>query len=279
MPEEDKDKGQRLNWPIFILGVVFLLAAFAFAFYGFQQQILTCDQRKILLKWALPIATAIASGCFTGSISVNGNLEKGLKVGAIGGFAVWLISFLLLTPQCSDPNPKPNTLRVSQFNFLVESSVESDGINTVLSKLERRSSRDYKIKSPANLRIAFGLVIEGFTIKDGRSTKIRINASVTDENGKELASSPVETFDTITEWRDVPTAKKIGAENVIDAFSLSKSAVNSGQAMPTIILLENFAEKEIPNRSGFVRIQVKDELSNQTVTYEEEIKILRTNLA
>lgn len=259
------------NWAAFAVGCTFLLIAFGFAIYAFREQNLTEDQRNILLKWALPIASAIASGAFAGSISVNGTLNNGLKVGAIGGFAVWLISFLFISP----PQAPTQTLRVSQFNFLVETSAVSDGVNTTLGELVRRSNRDYKIKDAADLKIAFGLVLEGFKIIDARSTKVKVSVSILDETGKELVSADVETFDTITEWMELPNAKRIGAKEIIEAFSLSQGAVNSGQAMPMIILLDQFTEQEIPKKVGAIRVRARDEFADRAVTYEERIGVVR----
>lgn len=259
------------NWAAFAVGCTFLLIAFGFAIYAFREQNLTEDQRNILLKWALPIASAIASGAFAGSISVNGTLNNGLKVGAIGGFAVWLISFLFISP----PQAPTQTLRVSQFNFLVETSAVSDGVNTTLGELVRRSNRDYKIKDAADLKIAFGLVLEGFKIIDARSTKVKVSVSILDETGKELVSADVETFDTITEWMELPNAKRIGSKEIIEAFSLSQGAVNSGQAMPMIILLDQFTEQEIPKKVGAIRVRARDEFADRAVTYEERIGVVR----
>lgn len=259
------------NWAAFAVGCTFLLIAFGFAIYAFKEQNLTEDQRSILLKWALPIASAIASGAFAGSISVNGTLNNGLKVGAIGGFAVWLISFLFISPQ----QAPTQTLRVSQFNFLVETSAVSDGVNTTLGELVRRSNRDYKIKNAADLKIAFGLVLEGFKIIDARSTKVKVSVSILDEAGKELVSADVETFDTITEWMELPNAKRIGAKEIIEAFSLSQGAVNSGQAMPMIILLDQFTEQEIPKKVGAIRVRARDEFADRAVSYEERIGVVR----
>lgn len=271
MNQESKTKATAVSWPAFAIGCIFLAAAFGFAIYAFKQQNLTEDQRSILLKWALPIASALASGAFAGSISVDGILPNGIRVGAIGGFAVWLISFFFIVPA----QTPAQTLRVSQFNFLVETSATSDGVNTTLGELVRRSNRDYKIKSATDLKIAFGLVLEGFKVIDGRSTKVKVSVSILDQAGKELVSADVETFDTITEWTDLPNAKRIGAKNIIDGFSLSEGAVNSGLAMPMIILLDQFTESEIQKKFGAIRVRARDEYADRAVSYEERIGIVR----
>lgn len=262
---------KKMNWAAFAVACTFLLVAFGFALYAFREKNLTEDQRSILLKWALPIASAIASGAFAGSISVVGTLQNGVKVGAIGGFAVWLISFFFISPA----QTPTQTLRVSQFNFLVETSATSDGVNTTLGELVRRSNRDYKIQKATDLKIAFGLVLEGFKVVDARSTKVKVSVSILDDAGKELVSADVETFDTITEWMELPNAKRIGTTQIIEAFALSQGAVSSGLAMPMIILLDQFTEQEIPKKVGAIRVRARDEFADRAVTYEERIGVVR----
>lgn len=272
MQSEIESKSQ-IHWPFFIVACAFVALTFAFAFFAFVKQDLSPDQRSILLRWALPISSALTSGLFAGSISVNGSLTNGLKVGAVGGFAVWLLSLLFLT----QPQPQSQTLKVTQFNFLVESSAKTDGVNTLLTKLDRRSSRDYKIEKASDLKIAFGLVISGFKVTDTRGTKVRLTFSMLDESGKELVSSDVETFDTTSEWRDLPNAKAIGPENIIRDFELSESDIKAGLSMPIVVLLDSFKEEEIPKKSGVIRVRVRDEYSGTSIAYEEPVGFIRPN--
>lgn len=263
------------NWPLFFVGCIFLIFTFAFCIYGFSQPILNDVQRDLLMKWALPIASAIVSGTFAGSITVQGELKNGLKVGAVGGFAVWLVSLAFTLPY-PGPGPGPsNTLRVTQFNFLDESSAELVGNKTTLARLERRSNKDYKVNNPTDLKIAFGLVINGFKVEDATLTKIQITTSMLDENGTVLASSDVESFDTLREWQYAPIARRLTPKNIINEFSVSEKAVAAGMTMPIIILLNNFNRMEIPNRKGFIRVRIHDALADRTITYEEKIGIIR----
>lgn len=271
LPESPVNNQKHVSWPMFFVACLFVALSFCFAMLAFFKQNLTSDQQRILFLWALPVSSAIASGLFAGSISVSGSLISGLKVGAAGGFAVWLISMFLLMP-----NPDmPVTLKVSQFNFLVESSVERRGVNTVLTRLERRSNRDYMIQSANDLKIAFGLVVEGFRVVNGKTTKLRLTFSILGESGEELASSDIETFDSIAEWQDLPSVKAIGTENIIRAFSLSKNDVGAGLSMPIIILLDNFKEGEFPREVGAIRVSVRDEYSGATIAYEERVGFVR----
>ena len=236
--QSEIEQKSKIHWPFFIAACIFVAVTFAFAALAFVERDLSQDQRSILLLWALPISSALTSGLFVGSISVNGSLTNGLKVGAVGGFAVWLLSLLFLTP----PAPSSSTLKITQFNFLVESSATTDGVNTLLTKLDRRSSRDYKIEKASDLRIAFGIVISGFKVTDTRGTKVRLTVSMLDEKSRELVSTDVETFDTTSEWRDLPNAKAIGPENIIRDFNLSESDIKAGLSMPIVILLDSFKE-------------------------------------
>lgn len=80
----------------FTVGAVCLALAIGLAIWAFALGTLTPDQRKILL-WALPIASGFACSSFAGGISAKAQgIVPGLLVTATGGFAVWLITFLLL---------------------------------------------------------------------------------------------------------------------------------------------------------------------------------------
>jgi hypothetical protein len=80
----------------FVVGIASLIFALVIVAWAFALGTLTKDQR-FLLQWLLPIAGAFASGSFTGSISATSNRWKyGLVVAATGGFAVWLVTFIML---------------------------------------------------------------------------------------------------------------------------------------------------------------------------------------
>lgn len=89
-----------VSWPWFIVGCILLAAALVAFFWGFSLGELTESQR-FLLMWILPLASGFAAGCFAGSLKATGTVGT-LTVAATGGFAVWLLSFLLL--------PKPTHL-------------------------------------------------------------------------------------------------------------------------------------------------------------------------
>jgi hypothetical protein len=91
----DAERG--INWPWFILGCVLFVVAIVAFFWAFALGNLTRSQH-FLLMWLLPLASGFACGCFSGSLSASGPLGN-FSIAAVGGFAVWLLSYFLL------PNP------------------------------------------------------------------------------------------------------------------------------------------------------------------------------
>jgi len=80
----------------FVVGVLSLVFALGMVVWGFGLGNLTRDQRFLFL-WMLPIAGGFASGSFTGSLSAASKRWKNtLIVAATGGFAVWVLTYLML---------------------------------------------------------------------------------------------------------------------------------------------------------------------------------------
>lgn len=261
---------QQFDWALFLVGCIALALAGGLAIWAFSKDCLS-DHQSLILLWAFPIASGFAAGSFTGSLKLSGPIN-GLSVGAVGGFAVWLLTFVFWLPSGTSGDTCQR-LKVTKFDFLVESHHAKNGVNVVLTKLERRSNRDFDISNPSDLQIAFGLVIEGFEIKDARKTKIRINAAILNEDGKVLASDDVETLDSISEWKSLPNIISVGEEAVYNLTGLSSEDVRRGQYMPIVILLEDFSKSEIPKKHGSIRVTIADELSGETVVYEERIDV------
>jgi hypothetical protein len=94
MMNEDSSNQKDFNWPWFIIGCVFLIAAIAAFFWAFSFEHLS-PSRRFLLMWLLPLASGFGCGCFAGSFRFSGPYGS-LAVAATGGFAVWLFSYFLL---------------------------------------------------------------------------------------------------------------------------------------------------------------------------------------
>jgi len=87
------------GWQRFLVGLMLLLVAVAFAFWGFSKNTLSYDQRQILL-WILPLASGFGAGAFAGSLSVKAKgMAPSLVISATSGFAVWVLSFFFLFPK------------------------------------------------------------------------------------------------------------------------------------------------------------------------------------
>lgn len=94
----DGGHGRRdLARAFFVVGAVTLLVALFLAIYGFVNSPLDDGQREIL-RWLFSLSAGFAAGGFLGGVTVRGNLKNGLGVGAGGGGAVWLLTFLLSFP-------------------------------------------------------------------------------------------------------------------------------------------------------------------------------------
>lgn len=86
----------------FVVGCVVIAIAIAFAGWAFADG--DPGQRDKILAWALSLAAGFIAGAFAGSIALRSRgLVPSAAVAATGGFAVWLITFLLLSRPVSTP--------------------------------------------------------------------------------------------------------------------------------------------------------------------------------
>src|SRR5206468_518372 len=90
---------QPISRPWFVVGCVLTLVAIVAFFWGFALKDLTSSQWSLLM-WLLPLSSGFACGCFAGSMHAGGTVGT-LTISAVGGFAVWLLTFYLL------PSPIP----------------------------------------------------------------------------------------------------------------------------------------------------------------------------
>jgi hypothetical protein len=96
-----------IEWRWFILGCVLILVAIIAFFWGFALGELKHGQ-YMLLMWILPLSSGFAAGSFAGSIKATGPIGQ-IAITATGGFAVWLLSFLLIPkPPKTEPPPPPS---------------------------------------------------------------------------------------------------------------------------------------------------------------------------
>ena len=83
-------------------GAVFSFMIFVLVMVTFFAPENSCD-RWTILRFVLPIFSGIAAGAFVGAITAQGSVYQ-LAVAATGGFAVWLITLLLVgvPPRCQE---------------------------------------------------------------------------------------------------------------------------------------------------------------------------------
>lgn len=258
---------QEFNWPLFIVGCVSLAVAVGLAIWAFSLRHLTDDQYLILL-WALPVASGFVAGSFTGIMRVTGPWKE-IAFGAVGGFAVWLITLLVLP----GPSASTQSLGISRFDFYDERHTSSDGLNVALTNISQRSNRDYDVKSANDLKIAFGFVVKGFSVQSGRSIQLRIRIAILNNKRETLVEDDLETYDDLSEWTQRPITAATGTTRVLSALQLPQSEVDAGTAMPVIVLLEDFKDAEVPKGKGFIQIQLSDVYGKGTYTHEEKFEV------
>jgi hypothetical protein len=111
---------ETVEWRYFSVGLVLLAAALGFGGWGFHLANLTPDQRLILL-WILPLASGFGAGAFAGGISAKARgLIPGVIITATGGFAVWLLTYLLLPDPAKEADQK--RLKIANIRIVNDTS-------------------------------------------------------------------------------------------------------------------------------------------------------------
>tara|TARA_R110002049_G_scaffold70521_6_gene182122 strand:- start:11952 stop:12935 length:984 start_codon:yes stop_codon:yes gene_type:complete len=113
-----------LELRFFLLGILLLLIAVAFAGWAFYEECLSSSRQNIL-RWALPLASGFAAWSFSGSLHVR--TAGGLIAAATGGFAVWLITIYILIPTsdagCGEAALPPTTAVIASKVLAMRSSI------------------------------------------------------------------------------------------------------------------------------------------------------------
>jgi hypothetical protein len=170
----------------FVVGIILLLSAVGMAFWGFGTRDLSQDQRWIL-RWLFPLASGFGAGAFTGSISAKGRrLTYGLLVTATGGFAVWLLTYLILTYGNPPHDPKDN-----------ENGKKSAAEETLVKKVEPGA-----VENPGKLELT------DMHITDDRRGRSHVTFPVVDVKlrnpGKEVVFLTQATISVKKVWRLAP---------------------------------------------------------------------------
>jgi hypothetical protein len=164
--ETVKSSAQGIDARFFIIGIVLLVSALGLSIWGFILGDLTSDQRRIL-QWILPLASGFGAGSFTGSIWVKGNrLIPGLATAATGGFAIWLLTLVLL-PSASEYQTVSVYLQHRKQPLLrdFELIVFIPGLNPIR---ERGHDGAASLQLSSHLKIIESLVVKcpGFSLRD-----------------------------------------------------------------------------------------------------------------
>lgn len=113
VPSQDQ-RQEPLETRYFVLGILLLVSAIAFAAWGFYEDCLSVSRQNIL-RWALPLASGFSAWSFSGAI--HAKVANGLIVAATGGFAVYLITVYTLIPT-QDSSCQPQNACVNEINDL-----------------------------------------------------------------------------------------------------------------------------------------------------------------
>jgi hypothetical protein len=150
-------------WPIYVLGVGVTLFAFFMVYEAFQKTCLT-SQQMTLLRFVLPLAGGFIAWTFAGQMTAKAKkLGLGLTVAASGGFAVFLLSVLLLEPNvgeegkgsCAAQGPNRSQVLLRDFATNVAN------VNAHFSELKIAAGNRENVH-----REAVGLVGEGNALPD-----------------------------------------------------------------------------------------------------------------
>lgn len=126
-------------WHWFILGCVFVLAAFIMVFWAFAIGDIS-PGRRFLLIWLLPLVSGFACGFFAGSLKVSGPVGT-LAIAATGGFAVWLLSYYLLVRLPTDAPQLPVPMPTPAFEIIDNATTVDLRKWQSLSDVERRQKK------------------------------------------------------------------------------------------------------------------------------------------
>lgn len=151
-PMGDIDKNKTVvdrYWLAFgCLWTILIFVLLALAFYGPEN---SCD-RWTLLRYVLPIFCGMAAGSFGGAISARTSINQ-LAVVAGGGFAVWLISLLVI----GEPG-RCQYVRITNFQLFDNSKTIGAPGNKLPIDL-KPMTYTYDVSDPRRFVFFFGAVI------------------------------------------------------------------------------------------------------------------------
>src|SRR5271166_4627792 len=247
-------------------GAIFSILIFGLLIAAFLAPENTCDQWT-LLRYVLPIFSGIAAGSFVGAISAQGHLHQ-LAVAATGGFAVWLITLVVVgvPERCKVPI-------ISNFTSFENTSKEGAPGSQLPKTLDRKSGAYDTTQND----FAIFLAARIGNIYTGPRGMIDINVEVDglDEN-QNVVWAEKDHFDNLDDWKNLDIAKKFTPEELVRRIG---SHDTYGQFVMNWVI-ECFKNKELADWNGNVIVKVVDNKGEHKDTdYKTATKAVEQSLS
>lgn len=194
----------------------------------------------------------------------------------IAAIAAIVVAFIGLYPNIIDnfsrENPK---LKITNIQLLDETYTEqTSSVGTVLNNLIPRSTTEFRYSQPTDFKIAFLFTLEDYKTQNQSQTDIDGTIKIEDLNDQKLAEGPLHHTSKITDWRNRPSVRTIGLENVIEYLNLPSES-SPKAPIPFLVVLNQFEQDEIPEGDAKVVISMNDGLSKQEANEEFRIRVIK----
>ena len=238
---EPRDRGY---WLVF--GAIFSLLTFGLLLAAFYLPEISCD-RWTLLRYVLPVFSGVAAGAFIGAINAKGSINQ-FTVAATGGFAVWLISLLVVgvPDRCKLVN-------ISHFELFDSTRTIGSPGNKFPVTLETTKTTYDLGGDPSEFALFFGAAISNINVESEGRIDLDIEVLGLAQNDKPIWAER-DHYGLLNDWRrlSIPNKftpdlvqKKLGVDNITGKFLL-------------VWTVECFTAKQLIDWDGRIRIKVTD---------------------
>jgi hypothetical protein len=230
-------------WLVF--GAIFSVMIFGLLVAAFYLPDISCD-RWTLLRYVLPVFVGVAAGAFVGAINAQGSINQ-FAVAATGGFAVWLISLVVVgvPDRCRFVN-------ISHFKLIDSTRTTGLAGNKYPVSLDQMVST-YDLSEPSEFVFFFGAAISNINVEP--ENKIDLDVEVVGlDNDKKPVWTESDHYGSLNAWREGGIATKFTPEEVQRKLGVENAA---GKFL-LVWAIECRTAKELTEWSGKIRIRVTD---------------------
>jgi hypothetical protein len=195
----------------------------------------------------LPVFAGITAGAFVGAISAQGNVNQ-LAVAATGGFAVWLITLVVIgvPDRCK-------VINISHFRTIENTKKEGPLGNQLPTTLDVKDG-PYDVNG-SDFVLFIGAVISNIYTGPNNEIDLDVEVDGLDKDNKIVWKEP-DHYDSLVAWHDVGIARKFTPHRV--EMALGENDVLSQGKFILVWAIECFDPKELYQWSGAVKIKVTD---------------------